>query len=362
MTEKGQEYYEAEVCELLQEVFLNKENIEKRFIEAENAQRENDFELLWELKDKIEGDLDTYLSVSRTFVDYLKRCATHESSLELSSHIMISDDLANRVNDTVNSFKFIKTEHVEVIDDVHVSSKTEEASVCSGRSRHSRSSSRCSTSSSVLLAKSKAKAEGARTRLQFAEREFQLKLKQAECVADLELLTHKKELAVAEAELSVVQEEIGEQRLSKIVTSLTVTEEKIIPTEPSHTILDENQQSFSGNHIPPGHVNHETGRSRSLDRDLSFNVNAPEFVPVRQHPMPTQASDLTSYLLKRDLLNLRLTKFSDNPAEYQMWKTGFRNIGSELNLSPSEEMELLVRWLGVESGRYASSITIVQPS
>lgn len=67
-------------------------------------------------------------------------------------------------------------------------------------------------------------------------------------------------------------------------------------------------------------------------------------------------SDLTSFLLKKDLLFTRLSVFYEKPEHYPSWKANVQSIMRELNATPSEEMDLLIRWLGKDSGRHAVTI------
>nr|XP_034318941.1 uncharacterized protein LOC105335138 [Crassostrea gigas] len=65
---------------------------------------------------------------------------------------------------------------------------------------------------------------------------------------------------------------------------------------------------------------------------------------------------LVQFLLKKDLLLTRFSKFNDSPETFIVWKTSFKSIVNELNVSPFEEMDLLVKWLGPTSSTFASSI------
>jgi hypothetical protein len=63
-----------------------------------------------------------------------------------------------------------------------------------------------------------------------------------------------------------------------------------------------------------------------------------------------------TFLLKKDLLMTRLTTFDEKPEHYLSWKVNFKGMLSELNVTPSEEIDLLIRWLGPDSGRHAKTI------
>lgn len=52
----------------------------------------------------------------------------------------------------------------------------------------------------------------------------------------------------------------------------------------------------------------------------------------------------------------RFSSFNNKPDSYQTWKASFTSIVKESNISAFEEMDLLIKWLGSESKRFASSI------
>lgn len=56
-------------------------------------------------------------------------------------------------------------------------------------------------------------------------------------------------------------------------------------------------------------------------------------------------SDLTRFLLKKDLLFSRFSHFNDKPETFTTWKTSFKSITEELQVTPFEEMDLLVKFL-----------------
>ena len=106
------------------------------------------------------------------------------------------------------------------------------------------------------------------------------------------------------------------------------------------------------------------------DTDLSLNQHAapqtPACQPHIQHPsfQPEAAitSEFTRFLLKKDLLLSRLSSFNDKPETYTVWKASFKSIMGELNVTPFEELDLLVKWLGPESSRNALSIRVSNPN
>ena len=99
-----------------------------------------------------------------------------------------------------------------------------------------------------------------------------------------------------------------------------------------------------------------------------LDSNAPIFVPSVDHfPSSTfkrpdnhmdsnQMSDMTKFLLRKDLLFSRLTTFNDKAESYHAWKASFKGIMEDLQVSDAEQIDLLVKWLGTESSLHAVSI------
>ncbi|CAE1275879.1 unnamed protein product [Acanthosepion pharaonis] len=64
-------------------------------------------------------------------------------------------------------------------------------------------------------------------------------------------------------------------------------------------------------------------------------------------------SDLVRYFTRRELITTGLPPFNDRPEDYRAWKRSFQSAIRHLGLTYSEEMDLLVKWLGKESGEHA---------
>ena len=62
----------------------------------------------------------------------------------------------------------------------------------------------------------------------------------------------------------------------------------------------------------------------------------------------SMTSDLTKFLLKKDLLLSRLQKFNDKADNFAIWKASFKSIMADLLTDCYEEMNLLVKWFGDE--------------
>lgn len=64
---------------------------------------------------------------------------------------------------------------------------------------------------------------------------------------------------------------------------------------------------------------------------------------------PALMTDVTKYLVRREMVSSGLLKFDDCPQNYWAWKTSFQEVTRELNLSAREELDLLVKLLGPDS-------------
>ena len=80
-------------------------------------------------------------------------------------------------------------------------------------------------------------------------------------------------------------------------------------------------------------------------------------LPVVQQPIPgaDQCSEFAKFPLKA-LFFSRLWKFDDKPENHLAWNHIFQSVMHELNISRSEEPDLLVKYLGPSSTNQAISI------
>lgn len=53
--------------------------------------------------------------------------------------------------------------------------------------------------------------------------------------------------------------------------------------------------------------------------------------------------DLAKFLARNQVITAGLTKFDDTPEHYQAWRASFINVINPLGLSPSEEIDLMVK-------------------
>lgn len=55
-------------------------------------------------------------------------------------------------------------------------------------------------------------------------------------------------------------------------------------------------------------------------------------------------SEMTKFLVKKDILKLRLSKFMDIPGTFVSWKTTLQKVLRELDESPLKESDLLQQY------------------
>ncbi len=63
--------------------------------------------------------------------------------------------------------------------------------------------------------------------------------------------------------------------------------------------------------------------------------------------------DLAKYLARLQLVSAGLTYFDDKPINYWAWKSSFQGAISGLDLTPADELHLLIKYLGRESSEHA---------
>ncbi|XP_048868217.1 uncharacterized protein LOC125740722 isoform X1 [Brienomyrus brachyistius] len=114
---------------------------------------------------------------------------------------------------------------------------------------------------------------------------------------------------------------------------------------------------------PPKDVPHtyaaagQDSGERSRDRQVPHDYF--QTTPSTHLYANNQMSDVVRFIARRELVSTGLTQFNDQPENFRAWRASFLNVTKDLDLSPSEEMDLLVRWLGCESAEQARRIRAV---
>lgn len=70
-------------------------------------------------------------------------------------------------------------------------------------------------------------------------------------------------------------------------------------------------------------------------------------------------TEFVKFLARRELVTTGLRQFDDRPESFRAWRSSFLNAIKELDISASEELDLLTKWLGRESGHYVNRIRLM---
>ena len=234
------------------------------------------------------------------------------------------------------------------------------------------------TDISEILLRQRAKAEAARVRFQYAGKEAELLLSQAdqeaallrlktESTVNLKLLDSQRELEETEALLRVFSE--GYEEKSERLSHSSELQTEVFKRTDQY-VSDQTQRIIVNKDLPKPVLSMPKEQlTTTLDyfenNDNQFQEETPRAFKFSQTPHPLrpeaaefmpQVQDFTKYIMKKELLMSRLTKYDDKPERYIVWKTSFKNIILELEVTPAEEMDLLIRWLGPKSKDQAESL------
>ncbi|XP_055017007.1 uncharacterized protein LOC129411103 [Boleophthalmus pectinirostris] len=248
-----------------------------------------------------------------------------------------------------------------------------------GASARSSASSRAS----MAAALAQAEAQAAKARLAYAEKELSIKVEKAWLEATLDVLNLQKEADAAMAKAEVMESAAAQYEKTEKSNELSflplqpTTEDKVSEYINKHSYNNEPTQNretyqhnctFQKQYQPsvytPSHVKQERNDYPVQPPD---GAKRPPLRDIIQQPMqfssPNNAdnttSDLARFLAKSQLVTGGLTKFDDKPDSYLSWKATFQSTIRDLGLTASEELNLLIKWLGPESSEHAKRIKAV---
>lgn len=107
---------------------------------------------------------------------------------------------------------------------------------------------------------------------------------------------------------------------------------------------------------------HHDEKNRDADEDKIYSSGpaGQSFYLLRElSSEPQGVQDIKKYLIRREMLSAGLLKFDDRPENYWSWKASFQSATKDLNRSAREELDLMTKWLGVESAEQAKRIRSV---
>ncbi|XP_062612368.1 uncharacterized protein LOC134274127 [Saccostrea cucullata] len=258
---------------------------------------------------------------------------------------------------------------------------------------HSRSSSRNFVKSNIsLLERKEAELRAAVVKKKFLAEEANIIRQKAELETKLKAIKIEEEIESKQAEVSALKEHSPElnlpsddafSRTQQYVESLPKGQRRgsYLPTFPPTITPPLQVQPTRLFNEPQRQPNTQTAYSlpelpefslsplpvilpNETTQHVYVNSDNQPSAPIETHientPMnPTHREpimDMTKFLLKKDLILSRITKYDDNPSLFLTWKLTFRNIMEDLSVTPSEELDMLVRYLGNESSRQAATI------
>ncbi|XP_070402814.1 uncharacterized protein [Nothobranchius furzeri] len=289
----------------------------------------------------------------------------------------------------------------------------------SNKSSVSNTRSNVTSASSVSAARARAKAEAAKVRASYASQEAKLKLEKAAREAErltreaqnqleatridteLEVLTLNREADAAVAEAQVL-EDVAEMhgnvenvkseseerlRLQRISDYVHSQDHNQSPFEPV-SVQPESQNSFrtwlppaslaefqyskskpnpemgDGTHPPSKNLSKLTRAESKTEierTDPRTYTGAQSQTPRKMLPVNvSQPPDpLAQYMARRDLVASGLYQFDDKPENYRAWRSSFINAVAEVQLTETQELDLMTKWLGKESGQQIRCIRSV---
>ncbi|XP_062619211.1 uncharacterized protein LOC134280770 [Saccostrea cucullata] len=365
----------------------------------------------------LSSSYSAYVKRSSDFLAYLQGIRTAESLNEAAAHRCIMDAMSLKIEaaktnlDELCNASDSKTYRQK---DEQYSSKSRTAESTSSRQihrKHSPSRSRSeksseisseltkyslSGSSSTYLQRVEAKLNASRAKLKYVAKEVIILKERAALDAQLKLVKAECEIEMREKEIEAMREtfklDTEDPEMSSTRRSRTVEYVQSLPipqltNEPQNDTPPEVvQKVFAQETVKVNNSSNDHGKGTHLDPD------APSFTPSRLPPhraqmitsspvhahdsdnrhntcvvedhvcdspvtnASNQMTEFTKFLVKKDLLLSRLTRYDDNPMLYVSWKLNFKGIMKELDATATEELDLLVRWLGPASSRQANTI------
>ena len=191
-------------------------------------------------------------------------------------------------------------------------------------------------------------------------RKIETDRKRAELKSSLAQLEQEKELAAAEAEVGALKSAERESEQGEMVDDLPKERENA--TKRTEQYVKDHSYPIAYGQLPlnptasPFHPYDYPIRDRNRSPELFCPLPQPgRFrTPEQEHEPPPDmnfqspqnpaTSELTKFLLRKDLLFARLTTFSEEPEAYLSWKRTFKQVMDELSVGPAEELELLIKW------------------
>ncbi|KAL3859301.1 hypothetical protein ACJMK2_009526, partial [Sinanodonta woodiana] len=259
-----------------------------------------------------------YNTCANDYMDFLSRSRFPESNQELANYWPVMDDLKKLFNN--------------LIDKIHLKKESSEIS--------SQTSSRSTRS---YAANKRAKAESEKVKLQFVQKESEIKKEQFEKTLLLELLEQHKAVAAADAKATYLEQQLQDD-IEDHKVSFIPPKEEITPFDKTSRYLERlnspvtQPQLLSPQATPFVPIANAVPKVIEISTPGIYRQNTPvEPIPQRPVMHTTQGCtsssesqsllhDTSNFLIKKNILleSFQQQQFDDRPDRYVVWKTQFR--------------------------------------
>lgn len=213
------------------------------------------------------------------------------------------------------------------------------------------------SSVSTLYLKQKTKVEEARVRLKYAKQEADLLKERAALEAKMNILDKERQFEECNQGLNALNE----------CFDLEPSDEEDEEEESNDSDTTDNRETRVKQYVEEqnriaGAYSSQPNQQEPVLYDRTNSIHSNHAVPSHTESVPTttdqgnMCEEFSKFMVKKDMLLKRIHEFDDRPEFFGSWKNTFLNIVHELNLSPAEEVDLLVQYLGPESKKAALSI------
>ena len=242
-------------------------------------------------------------------------------------------------------------------------------------SKASSHASRSSTHLSEVLLQHTTRLATAKAKMKYADEEASLIKQEAELTAKKMMLKVKRELDEARCNLEAIYDNMsddeGDCALSFHGSNVSSPDRDDFASQRTASYVAE-QQLLNVNAKPfympisPVHTEQPIVNTHSDDIAGASGTTKPWCNPthlskgdaVDKHNDLTLCTEFANIFAQKELLTSRLTKFDDSPEFFAAWKISFTNVAKELKLTPTEELDLLIKWLGPSSSEQAKRIRV----
>lgn len=372
LTEKGQEQYEETLEKYSSKLRSIGRDIDKLLQEVEN-EAPKDQRFLDAVTTDIKYQAALYQDTWNQLESYLEGTKTLESLNEIYSRRLIAESVFMKIKHIgalLSEMEEVKNPSTcdgqikATEENVQASIEQKPKSTRSKKSKSSKSAGLSLSSASAILIKQQADLEAAKVRHKYMEQESELIIKKAALDANLKLLNSQRDVDEAKTRVKTIQVLLDEEEDGSEVSSIS---EEVTRQRTEQFVRDSCEHLQQVNLSPQvteqeiQQVTSHQAKQTNENSHTTMNVDAPAFVPstvnVHRNTWNTDmCNEFSKFMIKKDLLLSRLTKYDDKPDMYIAWKSSFKNVMSELNVSPAEEVDLLVKWLGPNSSNQALRI------